>query len=528
VLLQRASGAFSSEAAYYADEGAHYVTALMVRDYIAAGFPGNPVTFAERFYVRFPKIAFGEWPPLFHLILGGWLLPTPDGRTSALLLMALIMAASGYILYRCVRRLAGRTSGLLIAAFLILAPASQLATDTIMADNLVMLTELATAAAMARWLRTGANRDAYWIGVFAGLACMTKGNGMASVLAVPLAIALTRRFDLLRKSGIYVAGLIAVLLGFVWEAHSLSVNSRISTFNDFGFAAIHAALLDVFKFLRHSVGWVLCALIVWGVVAAAGQIKRREGEWALYAAMGAMGFSVFGFHLAIPHSVEGRYLLAGLAPFLVFLVPAVRQATTVLPMAWISNHWKVPLALACLLVVFLCSSFFRLQAMPRFGYREAVSWIQDHPLPSRRYLIISDSRGEGGFIAEVAGSTDRSVPGPMVMRSSKLMFESDWSGRHYRLVFDSPEKVLDAIEQMGISYIVMDSTPDLGPEPHWDVARRMLRQFSGRVRLVRQFPAGEAGRERSLDLYQVLHFADPPSRKFGYQLFYTRGGTIRE
>ena len=527
ILLQKAGGAFSSEMAHYPDEAAHYITGLMVRDYAASGFPGNPVAFAERFYARFPKVAFGVWPPLFHGVLGVWLLPTPDGRTSALLLMAFMMAAAGYVLYRCVRQVAGRICGVSIGLLLLLLPISQLMTNTIMADSLVMLTELATAALMARWLRTGSNRDAHWVGVAAGLACMTKGNGMAVILAVPLAIAFTRRFDLLRKSGIYVAGLIAAVLAFGWELYALVLNRKISTFNDYSFAGVRGAFEFSFKFPYYAMGWALCALILLGLTVAAGCIKRRVGAWHLWASMGAVGISVFVFHIVLPHSLDGRYLLAGMAPLMVFLVPGARTIADTPPLARIAARWRVPLVLSCALAIFF-GFYFQVPKMPRFGFREAAAWLEKHPLAGGRYLVVSDSNGEGGFIAEVASRSDRRLPGPLVMRASKLLFVSDWNLSGYRLVYDGPEKALAAIEQMGISYIVMDSTPDLSPLPHWDQVRRMLQQYSGRVHMVQRFPAGENGRVRSLDIYQVLHFANPPSKKFEFQTIYTRGGSIRE
>jgi hypothetical protein len=527
VLLQKAGGAFSSEMGHYPDEAAHYITGLMVRDYAASGFPGNPVTFAERFYARFPKVAFGVWPPLFHGVLGVWLLPTPDGRTSALLLMALIMAATAYVLYRCVRQVAGRICGVSIGLLLVLLPISQVVTSTVMADSLVMLTELATAALMARWLRTGSNRDARWVGVAAGLACMTKGNGMAVILAVPLAIALTRRFDLLRKSGIYVGGLIAALLAFGWELYALILDRRISTFNDFSSAGVRAAFEFSFQFVYNEIGWALCALILLGIMVAAGSVKRRVGAWALWASMGAVGFSVFVFHIAIPHSMDGRYLLAGLAPLMAFLVPGARRIAETPSLTKIAARWRVPLVLLCALAIFFGFSF-RVPKMPRFGFREAAAWLENHPLAGGRYLVISDSNGEGAFIAEVASRSDRRLPVPLVMRASKLLFVSDWNLSGYRLVYDGPEQALAAIEQMGISYIVMDSTQNLSRLPHWDQVRQMLHQYSDRVHVVQRFPAGENGRVRSLDIYQVLHFANPPSRKFEFQMNYTRGGSIRE
>lgn len=527
VLLQKAGGAFSSEMGHYPDEAAHYITGLMVRDYAASGFPGNPITFAERFYARFPKVAFGVWPPLFHGILGVWLLPTPDGRTSALLLMAFIMAATGYLLYRCVRKTAGRICGVSIGVLLVLLPISQVVTSSVMADSLVMLTELATAALLARWLRTGSNRDAHWVGVAAGLACMTKGNGMAVILAVPLAMALTRRFNLLRKSGIYVAGLIAAALACGWELHALVLNRKISTFNGFSLAGVRAAFEFSFKFVYNSIGWAMCALILLGLTVAAGSIKRRVGEWRLWASMVAVGLSVFVFHILLPHSMDGRYLLAGIAPLMVFLVPGARTIADTPPLARIVPRWRVPLVLSCALAIFFGFSF-QVPKMPRFGFREAAAWLEKHPLAGGRYLVVSDGSGEGGFIAEVASRSDRRLPAPLVMRSSKLLFVSDWNLSGYRLVYDGPEKALTAIEQMGISYIVMDGTQDLSPLPHWDQVRQMLHQYSGRLHLVQRFPAGENGRVRSLDVYQVLHFANPPSKKFEFQMIYTRGGSISE
>ena len=526
-LLQKAGGAYSSEMGHYPDEAAHYITGLMVRDYLASGFPGNPVTFAERFYARFPKVAFGVWPPLFHGILGVWLLPAPDGRSSALLLMALITAAASYLLYRCVRQVAGRISALTIGSLLALLPISQLMTSTIMADSLVMLTELAAAALLAKWFRSGSNRDAWWVGVAVGLACMTKGNAVAVILAVPLAIAFTRRFDLLRKSGIYVGGLIAAALAFGWELHALELDRNISTFNGFSFAGFRAAFVFSFQFLYETLGWALCALILLGLVVAAGSIKRRVGAWHLWASMGAVGLAVFIFHIAIPHSMDGRYLQAGIAPLMVFLAPGAGLTAQAPLLAKIPGRWRMPLVLACMAALFFVSSF-RVPRMPRFGFREAAAWLEKNPLPGGRYLVVSDSCGEGGFIAEVASRSNRMLPVPMVMRSSKLLFSSDWNLSGYRLVYDAPEKALSAIEQLGISYIVVDSTPGLSQLPHWEQVRQMLDQYTARLRLVLRFPAGENGRVRSLDIYQVLHFANPPSRKFEFQTIYTRGGSIHE
>jgi hypothetical protein len=528
VVLQRAAGAYSSELAHYPDESSHYVTGLMVRDYLASGFSGHPVGFAERFYARFPKVAFGVWPPLFHLIMGVWLLPTPDGRTSVLLLMALIMTSAAYILYRAVRDVAGRTSGLLIGLLLMLLPVSQVMTDTVMADSLVMLTVLATSAAMARWLKTGAGRDAIGVGIFAGMAMMSKGNGTSVVLAVPLAIVVARRFDLLRKPATYVAGAFAGGLGFAWQLQSLNLYRQMSSFHAITLAGLRSAFEYYFRFIFHAVGFVLCALIILGLVACAGSIKRRDGAWNLWVSMGVTAFSVIAFHILVPHPVDGRYMLAGIAPLLVFLVPAAWKIRAALPLLNpIPTSRLVPLLLSCVLAIFL-AFFFYVPKLPRFGFREAAAWLQSHRLPGQRYLIASDANGEGAFISEVASRTDRRVPDLRIMRVSKLLFVSDWNGHHYKLVYDTAGQALDDIEKLGISYIVVDGTRNLVHEPHWEQVRRMLDEYSGRLQLVHQFPTGVNGPVRSLAIYKVLNFANPPVKRFGFQTIYTRGGDIEE
>ena len=79
LLLQWTEGAYQAEFGGHPDEAAHYVTGLMIHDYVAAGLPGNPMTFALEYYDHYPKVALGNWPPLFYVLQAGWtLLFTPD------------------------------------------------------------------------------------------------------------------------------------------------------------------------------------------------------------------------------------------------------------------------------------------------------------------------------------------------------------------------------------------------------------------------------------------------------------------
>ena len=77
-VLQWSNGAFYSEFAGDADEPSHYVTGLMVRDYLAQLAPAPPMEYAEAYYIHYPRVAMGHWPPMFYAVEGVWYTPRED------------------------------------------------------------------------------------------------------------------------------------------------------------------------------------------------------------------------------------------------------------------------------------------------------------------------------------------------------------------------------------------------------------------------------------------------------------------
>lgn len=84
--------AYQSEWSGDPDEPAHYVTGLMVHDYIANRMPAEPMAYASRYYDFYPKVALGHWPPMFYVIQAAWTLLFTPSRISLLLLMATLGA----------------------------------------------------------------------------------------------------------------------------------------------------------------------------------------------------------------------------------------------------------------------------------------------------------------------------------------------------------------------------------------------------------------------------------------------------
>ena len=92
--LQWVNGAFISEFGGHSDEAAHYVTGLMVHDYVAAlrqaQDPDPPMKFAKEYYIHYPKVAMGHWPPFFYVVQTAWTLLFSPSRISMILLMAFL------------------------------------------------------------------------------------------------------------------------------------------------------------------------------------------------------------------------------------------------------------------------------------------------------------------------------------------------------------------------------------------------------------------------------------------------------
>jgi|ERR1035437_1431299 hypothetical protein len=103
-VLQFRAHAFQSEFGSDPDEPAHYVTGLMVRDYALSGFSKRPLEYARYYYVHYPKVALGHWPPFFYLVQAVWTLAFAPSRTAVMLLMGAITALLATLLCETVRQ----------------------------------------------------------------------------------------------------------------------------------------------------------------------------------------------------------------------------------------------------------------------------------------------------------------------------------------------------------------------------------------------------------------------------------------
>lgn len=473
-LLQWLAGAYDASFANHPDEGAHFVTGLMVRDYLAGGIPQHPLRFAENYYAHYPKVALGHYPPGFYLVEGLWLLAFPVGRTSVLALMAALAGGLGVFAHRW----AGR-AGLPAAAAALLAllavglPLTQSLASMVMSDLLLALLIMAAALALVRYLERGKWSDSLLFGLLATAAAMTKGSGLLLALVPVLAILLGGRFHLLSRGSLWLAPVPVLLICGPWFWFSSSITSE--GMSDRGVIEHAAEALPYFaaQFIKvFGFTLVIPALLGAGWILSHRE-TRRSPFWSVTI---SLPLALVAFYSLVPAGLEPRYLLPLVPPVLVLAAAGIRR---VLSFVTETRRRGAAVAVAGVVVALFGWEVFSLPPCGFTDFRRAVRDLVDAgPNRPLRLLVSSDARGEGAFISEVA-ILDQARPSHTVDRASKVLATSDWLGRGYQEAFADDEALRSHLEEVGYDGIFADeAVPETKLRPHHERLARVLRADS--------------------------------------------------
>lgn len=143
----------------YPDEAAHFTGSVMVRDYLASGFKTGPLSFAERYYARYPFFALGYWPPVFYVVSGVSFLVFGAGRVQALMVVAGATAGTALLILLLVRRRASWAAAFCAGLLFLSLPDVQRWTCAVMIDGMVAFFYLAAAVCVLRYLESGSITD---------------------------------------------------------------------------------------------------------------------------------------------------------------------------------------------------------------------------------------------------------------------------------------------------------------------------------------------------------------------------------
>jgi hypothetical protein len=523
LVIQAAAGAYTSERSSYPDEAAHFMNALLVRDYIREGLTQNPIRFAEAYYLHYPKIAPGMWPPLFAISAGLVMLLGWAPQTALMILLAVVNAWAGWRLYRFILSFGSPRAAVVLAGMLCLIPAVVDLTTVAMVDLLILALALEATYWLARFFSTGENRYAILFGLFSALCCLTKGNGLALALMPPFLVIFTRRPDRLAQRGLYLAAAIVV----VFAGPPLALSFRLdSAIGDFGPVHLRNVMERGFFYLGDlplQLGWLVAGLSLLGFMVAirTGVRSHLSASAVNPAALAALVLAGITFHLLSPHEGSAhRYIAMVFPPLLGLAGLGIDQIARHVRAESSRRLIHNTLLLAVPVTLLMVTPAFAIR-LP-LGAGATVDFIErSHGLPDSIMLVISDEAGEGALVSEVARR--HPVPSATVIRGTKLVATDDWVGHNFRLLYDSPRALLQTLEDLHVDYLVMDYSPTAAAVPFLPQIRELVETNPDRLERVFQSDG-----TRQFVTYRLKYRSPGPPKPLAIPLPYSLGRVLME
>jgi hypothetical protein len=451
-LLQIIAGAWTGEFSGYPDEAAHFTTGLMLRDYIAQGLPGNPIRYAENYYLHYPKVAIGHWPPLFHLIEGLWLLVFPVSRISVMALMALYCAVLAALIASWIARQYGKGAGWATGALFITLPLVQEQTSMVMAEGLLAILAFLAASAYSRYLAEGGWRPALKFAVFSTLAILTKGNGWALLMLPFFALLLSHRFRLLLRTDFWIPLLLILALCVPWQVMTAHLVQQGWTGKS-GPVYFFSAVIYFARELWFGLNPVIFLLASGGAGAA---LLKRGGAKPGPASMAALFAAFYVFHGLTPVGLEFRQLMPALPALLTF----VPGGAVLIAKLFHKNGFHLlgrPAVVAAIAGSFFIGETFGITRVQSYGFEQAERLLSARADPKNKVVLVSsEAAGEGIAITEAEMAQPR--PGDYILRANKLLARVDWSGERYQPVFASAAAVRTELNSLPASVLILDFT----------------------------------------------------------------------
>lgn len=426
IVVQIQAGAFTAEFTGHPDEPAQFVSGLAVYDYLTTLPRGNPLIWAGNYYLHYPKVAIGQWPPAWHVTEALWWMVWGPSRASVMFLQCITGLVALTVLYRLCRTFLPLPVIMGVVALTIAAPVFQQSLGEAMADLSCLLWTVLFMHAAVRFLDKRDQVSLILLGVTLTMAAMTKGTAVCLV-PVAVAVVLANRKHVRIPIGLILAGGAAAVAAVAWYVQAGNV---------LAWAGISGNEPWPGALVGHLVGWGFLAVAVVGL---------RRNSLALVSA--GIVVSALGCSVLVRAMREDRHWIIALPAILTLAGFAV-------------SRFRSPAFAAMLLLPGLILFPW---ARVRQSQSEFGKLLRQVSLPSRM-LVSSPGMGEGSWIAVVCLAEKR--PGSYIVRATKVLAEEGWSGEGYRLLTVDAEAVLRRIDELALDLVVLDVMPVPSPPPH--------------------------------------------------------------
>ena len=488
-----------------ADEPSHFLNGYFVADYITRHLGSNPMGAATDFYVHYPKISIGHWPPAYYGILGLVFLVLPPTLPVIFAVNVLFAALPAIGVAAALSMLADRRAALAGALVYAVTPLVLEGYVMFMADQpLTACLVAATAVWIAFSVRPGWG-SALGFALLAATAVLIKGNGWLVVFLPIFHILLTAKWKLLLSVRLYVAAALAAAIVVPW--YMLTAKIAADGFNyQAGLPYATKALLYNLQSLSRNVTPVGVLLALYAIVAEWRARRVDPARWTIVSAAISLLLATLLLQSLVPVDIVDRYMAPALPAVVVLAVlGAVRLLSRL--RANVNAPSPVPaLAGAALAVVLAVPGIVHLAKRAPKADTGIVA-VTDRLAAAKPVLTVIDGSAstEGWFIADMAVH-DSALRG-YVVRASKLLADSNFMGSTYSLKYHDTADVLAELHRLGVQHIVIVREGGKDAFPHSAQMRAALARADSGFRLGQSLP--HQYRSGVTDVYDAVAPARP-------------------
>jgi Dolichyl-phosphate-mannose-protein mannosyltransferase len=474
LLFQRIEGAPQAAFGAYPDEASHYISGLLLRDYLLSGSLGSPIRYATEYYIHVPFFAIGYWPPLFYAAEALWMQCWGVSRTAVLAFVALIAAGTATLLFAKLRSEFGKVAALCAGLIFLLFPVVLWSSGLVMTDLLVTFLSFAAALALARYLDSERTGPMLVFSVLASVTILAKSSGAFLAIVPILAVVVSGKLHLLRTLSFWVAPLVVAALCAPWFLLTRSLLTK-------GFAELQKQeLIVIIRQLRtglaENVLW-LTPLILFG---AWRWFRVSEPMSGFVVVCLVQPIAVFAFLIIAPVGNEARRLIPAF-PALLFL--AMYGIRGVADLAAPARRRAATTGFAILLTLsFLALAAYRFHPLAPDAFRPIAEFV----VARGYHSVVVPADAEGPMIAEISErEPDRMAR--FLVRPSKLLARTDWNGIKYQPLYKTKEEVEAVFEQLPLDVLIVRMDPPGGAKDHEVLLSAMVLAFPQRWHLVASF-----------------------------------------
>lgn len=470
-----------------ADEPSHFLNGYFVADYLAHHFGSNPMGAATDFYLHYPKISIGHWPPAYYGFLGVLFLilpPTLPVVFTINVLCAALPALGVAVALALLGNRRGAVVGVLIYALtpLVLEGDAMFMVDQPLAACLVA----ATAVWLGYVLRPTWGK-AIGFALLAALAILIKGNGWLVVFIPAFHIVLTGGWKQLRSLKLVVAAIVAAALVVPW--YLLTAKIAADGFNyHAGLPYATKALLANLRALSDNLTPLGTLLALFGALAEYRVRRDAPLRWTVVSGLISLVLATLTIQSLVPVDIVARYMAPALPAVVVLAVLGAERLLGWLRLLVPARMYvAVPALVGVVLALILASPglghLARRVPKADTGIVTAANRLAADGQPLLT-VIDGSASVEGAFIADMAVH-DRQLQG-YVVRASKLLADSNFMGSNYTLKFSDPRQVLAELQKLGVQHVVIVREGNKPAFPHSEQIRAAVQLPDSGFRLVQQ------------------------------------------